>query len=163
MRGLRVAPVPQQSRRTKRSVCDPRNPRYNDASWLAVGEFINQKNNYASTTSSILVKNMNLPAKTERMYIDIAHLGDYLKLMRAHGFALVHYGGDALAAVAGTPTVGRTWHDALESCALAMAKDDAENATILVNVIKTTLFDLNKAGEAGIAVTKAICDTTCKV
>lgn len=85
-----------------------------------------------------------------------------LKLLRLHGFALIHYGGDALHQGAGTPTIGETWRDNLTRACNSIANGQPEAAWQLGKSIEFSLFDLNRLGETGVAVAKAINDLSCK-
>lgn len=89
-------------------------------------------------------------------------LYSFLKHLRMHGFALVHYGGNVLAQAVDAPTAGRTWSDDLERFAASITEGE-EEARCLVQSIKASLFDLNKTGNAGVQVAKAISEAECKV
>jgi len=92
----------------------------------------------------------------------IADLGDFLRHLRLHRFALVHYSGDVLAKAVDAPTEGCSWRDNLERFAHINAQGAQENAFLMAQASELSLFDLNKAGDAGVVVAKVISESTCK-
>lgn len=96
-----------------------------------------------------------------------------LSYLRLHGFALVYYGGDVLHQAVGAPTAGKSWYEDLMEAASGAARTpaqasarlpaDAEMAVQLSEAIQASLFDLNAAGEAGVAIAKSISNGSCKV
>lgn len=85
-----------------------------------------------------------------------------LKVLRLHGFAVVHYGGDVLHQAVGAPTNGRTWRDDLARAAESITHDKGEQAWRFAQAVEASLFDLNKIGTAGVAVSQTIADATSK-
>lgn len=94
--------------------------------------------------------------------LDPKTLENALKVLRLHGFAVVHYGGHVLHQATGAPTSGTTWRDDLERAAESITQGKGEQALRFAQAVEASLFDLNKMGSAGVAVAKVISDSTGK-
>lgn len=105
-----------------------------------------------------------MPAPAE--VIDIINpeqLASILRHLRKYGFAMMYHGGEVLHQSVGAPTADISWQKSLGEVSESLAGGNNEAAWRIASAIEDSLFDLNRTGDAGVAVAKSIIDLSSKV